>query len=169
MGDKFEINFDDKGFVTSLSEEVWSPGHSEGGFLTRESSNFPEELGRYLRMASVADFIKYIQIAEQGEDPILRRVIGDILLEMNAGAFSIIKDTRQAQKKEAEARERAQEKAKRRKSFYSQNIDGNGGRWVTYKYDPETGAIGKPIDDEGAPKDPQDSIITKQEEDGPSL
>ena len=67
MGDKFEINFNDKGFVTSLSEEVWSPGHSEGGFLTRESSKFPEELRRYIEIGSVGEFIKYIQIAEQGE------------------------------------------------------------------------------------------------------
>ena len=170
MEEKFKITFNENGVAICLSENTSDGyGHAEGGFLTREQPNFAEELTRHLRIASVSDFIKYIQIAEQGEDPILRRAIGDILLEMNAGAYSIIKDTRQAQKAEAKAREEAQEKAKRRKSFYIPNIDDYGGRWVTYEYNPETGAIGKPIDDEEAPKDPQDSIITKQEEDGPSL
>ena len=170
MGDKFEITINKNGFATGLSEDISDDhGHREGGFITRDSSKFPEELKRHLKIASVGDFIKYIQIAEQGEDPILRRAIGDILLEMNAGAFSIIKDTRQAQKAEEEARKKAQEKAKRRKSFYLPNIDGNGGRWVTYEYDPETGTIGNPIDDEEAPKAPQDSINSEQEEDGPSL
>ena len=170
MGEKFDITINKNGFATCLSEDISDDhGHREGGFITRESSKFPEELKRHLKIASVGDFIKYIQIAEQGEDPILRRAIGDILLEMNAGAFSIIKDTRQAQKEEAEARKQAQEKAERRKSFYFPNIDGYGGRWVTYEYDPETGTVGKPIDDEKAPMDPQDSINSKQEVDGPSL
>ena len=76
------------------------------------------------KIASVGDFIRYIQIAEQGEDPILRRAIGDILLEMNAGAFSIIKDTRRAQKEEAEAREKAQEEAGSQETKAA-------GRWIS--------------------------------------
>ena len=169
MEEKFKITFNKNGSAICNREKISDGyGHSEGGFLTREQPNFAEELTRHLRIASVSDFIRYIQIAEQGEDPILRRAIGDILLEMNAGAYSIIKDTRQAQKEEVEAREKAQEEAKRRKSFYFSNPDGTGGKWVAFEYNPETGAIGKPIDEE-APKDPQDSIITKQEEDGPSL
>ena len=130
MGDKFEINFDKNGFVTSLSEEVWSPGHSEGGFLTRESSKFPEELRRYIEIGSVGELKRLISIAVNGNDPVLRKVIGTLLLEMNLDAAPIIKETRQAQKAEAEARKKAEEKAKTEPHIekrYLYNIDGGGG------------------------------------------
>jgi hypothetical protein len=169
MGDEFKINFD-KGFVISLSEEISDGhGHSEGGSLTREHPGFAEELRRYIEIGSVDKLRGLISEAVKGKDPILRRVIGEILLGMNLDAAPIILETRQAQKAEAKAREDAQEKASRTTSLYFPNPDGIGGKWVAFKVNPETGAIGEPLDGGEASKDPQDSINSEQEEDGPSL
>ena len=139
--EKNEIYFDKDGFVTSVSEEIWDGyGHSEGGYTPRESPNFPRELKRHLEIGSVADFMRIIKKIEEGsQDPILRRVVGEILVEQIKAARPIIKETFQAQIAEEKARKEAEERAKTQPSIkkrYLTDMDGNG-KWYYVVFNPD--------------------------------
>lgn len=144
--DRDRINFDENGFVTSVSEKTDDGyGHQEGGFTSRESSNFPNELKKHLEMGSVYNLMEIIKKGSQ--DPILRRAIGEILLKIIEDALPIIKETRKTKSAEQKAREEAKEKAETQPSIQRDYLMDpyGGGSWyyVVSKPDGSKKVLGK--------------------------
>ena len=87
------INFDDDGKISSIWEEDFDHGHSEGGVFRRDDSNFGEHLVEYVMCQSLSGLKKLIEIANR--DPELREVLGGVLLDLTDKAKPIIEEARE--------------------------------------------------------------------------
>lgn len=107
------ITWNEDGTISTIWEEDGDGyGHNEGGFTRRDSPNFEKDLEAYLRSESYYSIVELTKKTDK--DPVLRKVLGKLLLDLMIGSSSIIKEAKVHRKKEEEeAKKKAEEMAKK--------------------------------------------------------
>ena len=106
------ITWNKDGKISSIWEDDRDHGHSEGGFTRRDSPNFEKELDDYLRGEPYYEIVELTKKTDK--DPVLRKVLAKLLLDLMIGASPIIKEAKNLRKKEEEeAKKKAEENAKK--------------------------------------------------------